>query len=302
MLNLRPYKEQIEEIEPGQTLRLNHTDCEAGEDTRRRLYLTRTHADETKVVGYCHNCQQGGYWNDDAFVSYRDTKHSATTASPVRFTDEVTEPVGLIEDCKLWPMDVKAWQFSRCLTHNDVHWWGIKYDPSTDRIYIPRWDVLDRKEKDTGNLIGYQLRKVHEYQQPKYITAQKEDAQGWTFIYPKQASCDYVVIVEDLISAAHILNATEQEGNGANLPGVYINYGTKVDPVLMYKMALNNEYAVVWLDNDNAHVVNQAKMMERTIKMYNNRIRVGRVNLHSDPKHYDHNSICSILDEVWNNG
>ena len=292
----------MEGISPGQTIRVNHDECEAGADSRQRLYLTRTHADEARVIAYCHNCQQGGYWLDDEFRPYRDGKHNLNTPVELTTTDTLEEPKGLIEHRNLWPTAAKAWAYSRKLHSDTLSWWGIKYDPSTDRIYIPRWDVLDRKGTNQPTLIGYQLRKIHDYQQPKYITAQKQDAQGWTFVYPKQTSCDYVIIVEDLVSAAHIINATEQEGEGANLPGVYINYGTKVDPVLMYKMAINSGNAVVWLDNDNAHVINQAKMMERTIKMYNDRIKVGRVVRHSDPKHYDPESICRILDEVWDNG
>lgn len=42
---------------PG-TARLNHQDCPAGTDLRRRLYVT--HKDDGGILGYCHNCGATG--------------------------------------------------------------------------------------------------------------------------------------------------------------------------------------------------------------------------------------------------
>lgn len=300
MLNLKPYLTEIEDIEPGQTIKINHTDCEAGEDTRRRLYLTRTHADETRVIAYCHNCQQGGYHSDGHYKAYRNNKHKAPKGGVVEIKDEVSKPVGLVEKIADWPTSAKAWAYSRGITQDDAYWYGVEYDPSTNRVYLPRWTELDRRNEDRGVLAGYQLRALDRPYAPKYMTAQRQDVENYTFIHPKQNYCDYAVIVEDLVSAIHILRATENEGEGANLPGVYVNYGTRVDPKMMYEIAQQYTYAVVWLDNDNQHVVNQAKLMQRTIAMYNAGIRAGRVEESSDPKHYAPSEICIILDEVWN--
>ena len=38
----------------GQTMRINHEECPAGKDTRRRFYITRK---PDVLLGYCHNCQ-----------------------------------------------------------------------------------------------------------------------------------------------------------------------------------------------------------------------------------------------------
>ena len=40
-------------MDVGETVRINHADCEAGEDTRRRLYITMK---PDILLGYCHNC------------------------------------------------------------------------------------------------------------------------------------------------------------------------------------------------------------------------------------------------------
>ena len=294
MLNLRPYMEEIEEIEPGQTVRINHTDCEAGEDTRRRLYLTRTHADETKVVAYCHNCQEGGFYSDNVYQHYRATKHTVPSNTREEDGSIVTEPVGLIPKLSDWPADAQAWAISRGLAQVDIDWYGIKYDPSTDRVYLPRYEVLDRREDTKSEVVGYQLRSLHNWDKTKYLTVQSKDAKNYTFCYPEQDNCDWIVIVEDLISAIHVLRATDD----GNLPGVVINYGTKVDPTLMYTIANSFKWCTVWLDNDNQHVINQAKIMQRTIKMYSDKIKVARVEDYNDPKYHDHKEIVRILDEV----
>src|SRR5210317_1255666 len=106
MLNLRPYVDEIECIEPGQTIRINHTDCDAGEDTRQRLYLTRTHADDTVVVGYCHNCQQGGKHSDTSYTKYRNEKHGVVNTIPT-IKDNVIVPDSVVTKLVDWPTDAK---------------------------------------------------------------------------------------------------------------------------------------------------------------------------------------------------
>ena len=298
MLNLDPYLDEIEDIEPGETRRVNHTDCDAGEDTRRRLYITRTHSDEGKVLAYCHNCQQSGLHTSKQWTTYRNSKHEDNVTYTAVPSDVVTEPAGLIEDVKLWPTHAKSWYYAN-VPLSLGKWWGYKYDPSTDRVYIPRWKYAGRRESTPKDLVGYQLRDLTGRGRPKYITAQRKDMDQYSFIYPKQAKCTYVVIVEDLQSALHIIQATENEGKGAHLPGIYVNHGTRIDPTMMYIIAHNYGHCTVWLDNDGQHVINQAKLMQRTIQMYSSNIACRRVEDKSDPKHYDALMILEILDEVW---
>ena len=76
MLDLQHYQQMIDDLEPGETVRYNHTDCPAGEDTRRRLYLTRPHADPTWVLGYCHNCQDSARSGGKKYEQYRNKRHT----------------------------------------------------------------------------------------------------------------------------------------------------------------------------------------------------------------------------------
>ena len=280
MLKLSSYSNEIDDIEPGQTIRINHTECDAGEDTRQRLYLTRTHADPTVVVGYCHNCQQGGRWNDTQWSSYRELKHQAFISYAPEVKDTITEPPGLMQQLSDWPVDAQAWAVSRRLDQVLLDKYSIAYDPTSDRVYLPKLEGTE--------LVGYQLRAIHEWQQPKYYTVSDPDAKSWTFIGDEE--CTDITIVEDLVSGIHIAEASKT--------GVVVLHGVKIDPVLMYLIARNWKSAVIWLDNDSQHVDNQAKQMERTIKMYSPHIEVGRVSDYQDPKYYKNREIVSIIEEA----
>ena len=290
MLNLRNYADVIEEIEPGQTIRIDHTDCDAGEDTRQRLYLTRTHADDTIVVGYCHNCQQGGRYTDGSYQQYRNEKHGVVKQER-KIEDNVTEPDTLVYKLVDWPIDAKAWALSRGISQVDADRYSIAYDSDSDRIYLPKQNNRD--------LEGYQLRAIHPWQRPKYLTASTLDAKPWTYLESDRTEAtEYVVLVEDLVSGIHIIRACEDDPEHGNCPGVYVLHGVKIDPTLMYKIARDYAWATVWLDNDNAHVENQAKLMARTILMYGLE-NVRRVDGYHDPKNYEPGTIRTILDEVW---
>ena len=180
-LNLKDYIKEMDELAPGETMRVNHESCEAGEDTRQRLYLPRTQADESKVIGYCHNCQQGGAWSTTSYLAFRNDKHKGATHVNV-LSDECHPPVGRIPQVSAWPSAAQSWLYSNGLGQADVDTYGIAYDPTTDRVYLPRWDVVRAGSTSDSTLAGYQLRALHGYHRPKYLTGQRKDAKNYTII------------------------------------------------------------------------------------------------------------------------
>lgn len=56
--SLFPTSKRLESIHVGDQVHVNHVDCEAGRDTRERLYVKRNST--TEWVAYCHNCGLGG--------------------------------------------------------------------------------------------------------------------------------------------------------------------------------------------------------------------------------------------------
>ena len=299
MLDLSKYTDKMEDIAAGETARVDHETCSAGEDTRRRLYLTRTHADPTVVIAYCHNCQQGGRWQDGNWQQYRDQRHETTTryyAQDVTYK-EVVEPSNMVYASTLWPTDATKWRLKAGISKQNIQRYGIAYDPSSNRIYLPRYEEFDWHDNTKGELFGYQLRSI-DGQGSKYLTVQKDGTNGWTELYNSEYHAnDYAIIVEDLVSAIAIMEAsTIDQSNG---PKIFVNYGTKIDPVMMYTIANNYKWCIVWLDNDSNHVQVQAKLMVRTIKMYSPSIQAKAILTLDDPKHYDGDQIIRSLDEVW---
>lgn len=300
MLDLKNYTTEMDDIAVGETRRVDHSTCEAGEDERRRLYLTRTVADPTKVVAYCHNCQQGGVWTDGDYKAYRSQRHQSPT-STVLTCDEVVVPPGLIETTTDWPAPAQSWLYKKGPSKKMCEKYGIQYDPSSERIYLPRYRTWDNNGWEPSKLlIGYQLRSLNGVGS-KYLTVHKDGEQGWTeLLDSKYCEKDYAIIVEDLSSGLHIIEScSADESNG---PVVFVNYGTKVDPTMMYNIANNFKWCVVWLDNDGQHIHNQAQLMVRTIKMYSDKIHVKALDWMDDAKYHEADHVVRALDEVWNNG
>lgn len=300
MLDLRNYTDEMEDIEPGDTLRVCHTTCEAGEDTRSRLYITRTLADPNVLIAYCHNCQQGGRWKDTEYADYRDNRHVTVVAKKSVTIEEVDPPKNMVEFID-WPVYGKSWAYQRGLKKKTCGLYHIQYDPSSDRIYLPRADFHDGH---MDNYRGYQLRALNKGS--KYTTVQKDNTEGWSTVHSGTSKARHAIIVEDLCSAIVMMEAYKgvavQKGTASSgycFPKVYVNHGTKVDPVMMHNIAREYKHATVWLDNDSQHVDNQAKMMLRTIAMYNPDIDVRLVRNHADPKNFNQAEIVEIIREEW---
>ena len=287
MISLQPFVSEIEDIPPGGTIRVDHTDCGAGEDTRRRLYISRPIADPTKVLAYCHNCQQSGLLTQGSYQTYRDTRHQAGPVSTLTTSDDIVEPPNLVFKVNDWPIAAQAWFFKTLMTHQEAALYRIGHDPATNRVYLPRYALTTGTGPRLGELIGYQLRLV-DGEGPKYLTCAKTDSKGYSVMHSNGALRKACVIVEDLVSAIHILRAYKDEDMA-----VVVNYGTKVDLEALHFMS-HFEKCAVWLDNDNPHVMEQAETMERTLKLLGCK-SVIKTTVVKDPKGYDTAQIRTIL-------
>ena len=289
-------------LEPGQTVRVSHEDCF---DSRRRMYITRVLADPTKIIAFCHNCQGTGLIVDNDMTPYRDARHNFThkaASAPVEYNEngEVVPPRGMLPDLDDWPTYAKAWAWKNKLYTNTCLHYGIQFDPNTDRVYLPRYTTIKRDATggptERGVLKGYQLRAVAKGDSPKYLTCISNDsAIPWTRIREAQNNSTVAVIVEDLASGISIMESYVSLAQQP--PDVLVNYGVKVDPVMMHAAARRYTTVLVWLDNDSILVQNQAKLMVRTMQLYGLN-KAGVLEGHSDPKHYDAPQIISIIGRV----
>ncbi len=291
MLILQGYKE-IDELEIGQTIRVNHMDCTAGEDTRRRLYLTRPQGQPDRIVGYCHNCQEGGALFTDKYESYRKQMHSPTDDIVVT-TDkhEVIEPPPLmITDVNNWPGDAQAWLIHNKLNQQDVDNYKIAFDPSTHRVYLPKYSQY-YPTSGARTLDGYQLRKVRSKsidKGPKYLTVRKQNDNGFTKLMSSGNKEEPTVLVEDLVSGIHVHMATDCN--------VIVNYGVKVNIEALYSARHSNKF-IVWLDNDSGFIRGQAMQMAKTWDILKKNSGMSdTITKYSDPKHYTHPQIKKIVE------
>ena len=290
-LTLSPYRQACDDLAPGDTLRVNHDFCEAGEDTRRRLYLTRPSADPARIIGYCHNCQTGGSLSTGQHAKYRDNKHIQPVPTPITIQQsDMKPPPNLVIPVLEWPTHATGWAFKNNLSAALIAQYNIGYDPSTNRVYLPRYKHTSAA-KPSGmavNLMGYQLRNTDPaLDVPKYLTVVSDEDKGYTMMYgivegPTADTKPIVVIVEDLASGIRVIEAG---GKVQQTIHCLVNYGTKVNLEALFH-ASRYSNVMVWLDNDSRHVIEQAELMGRTVHLLNAHCEAGIELIRQDPKQY----------------
>lgn len=274
----------------GQTQRVNHDDCEAGTDTRRRLYLTRPTSTPNVLLGYCHNCQEHGVLRDgtDQFKDFDITP--IVEEKRVPFAQPATLVPCVVDT---WPTQAMVWRIQKNLTIEDCHRAGIKYDLDTHRVYLPMWKHLttDGRVLNDAELLGYQLRDI-EGSNCKYLTALKnKEVKPYTNI---GMGTRVTYLVEDLASGL-VLNRALVDG-GSSSHRVVVNYGVKCTPEVLAENVYTN-YSIVWLDNDGDHIEDQARTISRTWELFSGKPCYIE-DQYSDPKLLDHNAIQAV-DQYW---
>jgi hypothetical protein len=263
------------------TTRINHEDCPAGTDTRRRLYLTRKHADTGVVLAHCFNCGESGAAAEKdkmIFASGSNLRENTLTE------DELPDTCDPIETDK----DAMAWVARYGIRPVEWDAAGITFDNDTGRVCLPIIRNITFKAGNTwerGGLLGYQLRSVkHREKGPKYLTVKFSGTEALeTTILNEAAAFPVTVVVEDMLSALKVSRMVRR-----CIP----LYGTHIRSERI--LELSKEYPViVWLDNDNQTVVKAAERIVSLVHAFGRQAtRVDGV----DPKHYSVGDICQVLD------
>jgi hypothetical protein len=134
---------------------INHTNCEAGTDTRSRLYIKRV--GENLLVAYCHNCSDKGIYVDgySNVNSYRKVDNGSPTDGRVIVTNWSPPklPPDLDFEPSLWPYEARKWVQKFSLRFKLATRMAMGYSPSRERLIIPFYSVgagyegyLSRKE------------------------------------------------------------------------------------------------------------------------------------------------------------
>ena len=265
-------------VEVGETARYNHLDCDAGEDKRRRLYVTRK---PDILLGYCHNCGESAsiYMGGDR---YR-TDGASVIPKPAK---EYVEPT-VVEwaDKSNIPAAATAWRMKAKLSRTQARAYDIGYDPVNDGIIIP-FVGMDSVLKPNG----HQLRPLHNRGGAKYVNYVKDESEelGGTIWQAGTKDGTVCIIVEDYVSGIRVAEA----GFTA-----YVNYGTQVKPGKLWQLAKKYNHIIVWLDNDNEVVNKNAQQMYDILHMYKKPAAVVRRQVDkSDPKDFTEAQIKEVVE------
>ena len=300
-IDLNEYEDLIDDLDRGETIRVDHAMCPAGTDAKKRLYITKPASSPNVILGYCHNCQNHGILKTDE-GRYRDFDTDALAYNDLTTEFAFEPPSQMAYDIDDWPMLAVKWRIQKGLSKNDCINYGLAYDPSSNRIYIPIYQTIERHTCKLRNLIGYQLRDISN-QQPKYITAMRSSADIPHTILATRNYIDMshlskvAVIVEDMASGIKVLEALY---NNNRQGVVLVNYGVapKVEPLHHMIEVYDPAKIVVWLDNDSGHVINQAEQIGKVAKTLSTPFTKVDVfdKEEGDPKQYDWNNIISVID------
>lgn len=289
---------EAELLDVGETARLDHDDCGAGEDTRRRLYLTRPYNAPDIVLCYCHNCQ------DSAVIrgkrqSWRGTWSDTKPPSGQEFE----KPKSMNSDYYDWPPAAQSWFMQYSVPHALAEKYGVRYAPTYDRLYLPIHEAYDMAPGNplgpSKAYLGYQLRSLDKLNSPKYLTAVVDDGQSYcTRLFDSSVNVpEYIVIVEDLMSAFKIWQARLDHRAELETFDILINYGIKLNLDALNENRDAAKGYIIWLDNDGVNVSERANEIARSWQLIT-RQPAWVVHGYEDPKKYTSAAIKQILTDT----
>lgn len=229
----------------GTQVHINHANCPAGEDTRKRLYIKR---DGDVVLAYCHNC--GG---SSAYKNYgrgatahtrefdREDYDKLVADAPLIVDDEIALPDGYGTPLN---KHVQGWKYCQesGLSSPTIHKSAIYYSESLDRMIIPIKDAEEKK------YIYWQGRSFNPAV-PKYINVKGVSKPLFVLKNVQQAEHpNRTILVEDAISAWRVW----QDCTMANTQIIAL-LGTKVDTADLLPYVGGGKashHIIVWLDED----------------------------------------------------
>lgn len=237
--------------EQGGTIRHSHAACG---DRRSRLYLTMPMGQPGVVLAFCHNCGCGGVARVGKSIS-----NIHTTKVDVSNTRSFAVPTGMIALSRA-PLALTYLNNYKLVARATAY--GMEYDPTTSRLYIPRYTA-------TGSeVISYQLRRLLPLEhEPKYLSVTNinrstEPLDGILYTSGKSAAMSGsagCVIVEDVLSGLCITEFSNYDA----LPLL----GTHAARETLFALSQDYSQIVVWLDNDNGIVNKQRDGIAEFLKL-----------------------------------
>lgn len=262
----------------------NHSDCPAGIDTRRRLYIKRK--DNRLWVAFCHNCGESGALKSGVLIpTMADLAHQLRDVvvikpdDPNTSTFEMPGAVTLPDDFTQDPSFLDTWVLRRLWdNHSTVevavkHGWG--FSPSRNQMITPIY------HKD-GNMGGYQARNAPGIL-PKCITTYAQGHKGYPLFYRRLES-NILIIVEDPLSAMRLHEETFV--TSVALLGTHLN-AHALSQIIHYVKQEDVKHITIWMDADIPGKVAGVKIHKELRSLFGKDVNI-LVSAQPEPKLIEH--------------
>jgi hypothetical protein len=134
------------------------------------------------------------------------------------------------------PFEGRRWLYAGGISPTTWQAHGIGYSPSLERVVLPVYD-------DRRNLLWYQMRAVHEGQEPKYIQPDRPRGNITYKVGVSRSNTQRAIVVEDILSAIRV---------GKYIP-TYSLLGTKITTE-QAAMLGHYDRVTTWMDDDTAGI------------------------------------------------
>jgi 5S rRNA maturation endonuclease (ribonuclease M5) len=222
----------IDMLKSREQVNINHEECSAGTDTKKRLYVKRVEDGRNNTyLFYCHHCGNRGslkYYDGLRRIEEIAKETTATVkSSAVELLTELDRFGHGTFSIHAWSFDAKFWWCGYDLDGDDAVSHCVQYNAVDDRLWLKVADGLWQ-----GRGFG-DARKKMKYYTVGDITASK------VFVKNKRST---VMLVEDVVSAYKCAKA------GINVLPLL---GTTLRP---HHLSLVKKYdrVIIYMDNDTA--------------------------------------------------
>lgn len=251
------FDKYVEGLAVGETIGRCHDGCPAGTDTRNRLYFTRKAHPKDLIVWFCHNCGNGGAFSRSkrhTMLSKMGEPEKDGTAH-IREIAYRSKPVAeayphLSMEQYMWLQAGREGHVKDLYAVRDAVRWDYVDNSIVFLIYTPN-------NEDPDDMPDAIQKRYHSDYGPKCLTFKKSDD---VKVRQYLAGGDELTfIVEDYLSGTFL----HKLGRSS-----YILFGNNMDiaELAEHKELLGNEI-VVWLDNDNAQVIENSYKIAKRAKM-----------------------------------
>lgn len=261
-------------LSPGEQMKMNHSNCPAGTDTKQRLYLKMTD-DGRKILAYCHHCNSKGYYK------VRGTG-AATVPSIKKKSTYIDIPDDAESDTTKWPAQARAWLWKYGLTPAEVNANYITYSPELRRVILPI-------ATNPAFRYSYQARKIFDDDKgQKYITRMVENSRPFFWgLSHKSKFPKSVVVCEDILSAIKLSRYVDSVAL----------LTTSMSDVVRDFLTKTYDDAIIFLDDDTSQVKMQQVKIRDALSLHMRHVVIYNSG-GKDPKEHSDDELKNIIETI----